>query len=69
MNDSEQIKGLLEMLTSDHVEDPVTAIEVLGGIGDEEALTTLRERMSTVANEHYALVVASGKLKRKLGVE
>jgi HEAT repeat protein len=57
------------MLASDDLDERLTAIEVLGEIGDEEALRALRERMAIVDKEHYALVVAVGKLKRKLGVK
>jgi hypothetical protein len=41
----------------------------LGEIGDESALKLLRERLNAVSKEHYALVVAVGKLKKKLGVK
>ena len=66
MDSTEQIGELLEMFTSDDLNERLTAIEVLGEIGDEEAL---RERMAIVAKEHHALVIAIGKLKRKLGVK
>jgi len=54
------------MLTGDDLADRVTGIEILGEIGDEEALRALRQRMVPVSEEHYALVVAIGKLKRRL---
>lgn len=34
-------------------------------LGDARALQSLRERMTLVSKEHYALVVAIGKLKKK----
>jgi hypothetical protein len=40
---------------------------VLGEIGDEQALHALRARLAVVNRERYALVVAVGELKRKLG--
>jgi len=64
-----QVGGLLEQLESDDPEDRLTAARVLGEIGDEQALRALRARMTVVNRELYALVVAVGKLKRKLGVK
>jgi HEAT repeat protein len=66
---AEPISNLLEMLDSSNLEERVTAIQVLGEIGDEGALKTLRERLRTVSAEHAALIAAVGKLKRKLGVK
>ena len=66
---TEQIGELFEMLASDDLDERLTAIEVLGEIGGEEALRALGERMAIVVKEHYALVVAVGKLKRRLGVK
>lgn len=42
---------------------------VLGEIGGEDALRTLRERMALVGKKYYELVVAVGKLKKRLGVK
>ena len=53
----------------DDLDERLTAIEVLGENGDEEALRALRKRMTIIAKEHQALVIAVGKLKRKLGVK
>ena len=66
---AEQIRELLEMLAGDDLGDRLTAIQVLGEIGDEEALKILRERLALVNEEITALIVAVGKLKRKLGVK
>ena len=66
---SEQVAELLESLSSDELDVRVTAIQVLGDIGDAEGLRRLRERMKVVSREHYALYVAIGKLKRKLHVK
>lgn len=64
-----QTSDLLAMLASDNLDERVTAIEALGEIGDERALKMLRERLALVSKEHHALVVAVGKMKRKLGVK
>jgi HEAT repeat protein len=57
------------MLADDDLDDRLTAIQVLGEIGDEEALKILRERLAVVNEEITALIVAVGKLKRRLGVK
>ena len=65
----EQAKELLEMLDSDDLDERLVGIQVLGEIGDEDVLKALRERMAMVNKELHALVVAVGKLKRKLEVK
>jgi HEAT repeat protein len=62
-----QIPELMEQLSSQHLDDRLTAIQVLGEIGDEEALVALRARMVSPLEEYYALSVAVGKLKERLG--
>jgi HEAT repeat protein len=69
MDRTEQIQDLLEMLDSDDLDDRVMGIQILGEVGDEAALTVLRERLALVNEEMTALIVAVGKLKRKLGVK
>jgi HEAT repeat protein len=69
MDRAEQVGELLEMLAGDDLDDRLTAIQVLGEIGDEEALKILRERLAVVNEEITALIVAVGKLKRRLGVK
>ena len=69
MDRTEQIKDLLEMLDSPDLDHRLTAIQVLGEIGDEEALRALRVRLALVNEEITALFVAVGKLKRKLEVK
>jgi HEAT repeat protein len=64
-----QIGDLLAMFDSDNLDERVTAIEALGEIGDARALRLLRERLALVGKEHYVLIVAVGKLKRRLGVK
>jgi len=69
VNKPAQISDLLEWLDSDNLEERVTAIQALGEIGDERALKLLRERLALVGKEHYALIVAVGKLKKRLRVK
>jgi HEAT repeat protein len=61
------IPELMEKLSSQQLDDRLTAIQVLGEIGDEEALDALRARMVSPLEEYYALSVAVGKLKERLG--
>jgi HEAT repeat protein len=68
-NDPETLRELMRLLKSDALKDRLPAIMVLGEIGDEAALRALRERMAPVNEELGALVVAVGKLKRRLGVK
>jgi hypothetical protein len=69
MSVPEHPKNLLEMLDSDNLDDRLMAIGILWETGDESALSMLREWMAVVNKELYALVVAVGKLKRRLGVK
>lgn len=69
MDKTEQIRELLEILDSDDLDESLMGIQLLGEIGDEVALRVLRERLASVNEEVYALIVAVGKLKRKLGVK
>ncbi|MBI4789924.1 MAG: hypothetical protein HY782_23065 [Chloroflexi bacterium] len=58
-------KDLFTMLASEDLIDRLTAIEVLGDIGDDEALRVLRTRLKRVNQELSALVIAVGKLKKR----
>jgi HEAT repeat protein len=60
---------LLEPLNSNDPDDRVMAIQILGEVGDQRALSKLRERLAIVNKELLALVVAIGKLKKRLGVK
>jgi HEAT repeat protein len=60
---------LLEMLGSADPEERLTAIRVLGEAGDVQALEILRSWLKALSAEHTALVVAVGKLKRRLHVK
>ena len=65
----EQLAQLLAMLESDSQDERLTAIRVLGEIGNLEALKRLRERLSLANRELQELIVAVGKLKKRLGVK
>lgn len=62
-----QVPELMEMLRSQDLDDRLTAIRVLGEIGDEKTLGALKARMAPPLEEYYALSVAVGKLKKRLG--
>lgn len=62
-----QVPELMEMLRSQDLDDRLTAIQVLGEIGDEKTLGALKARMAPPLEEYYALSVAVGKLKKRLG--
>jgi HEAT repeat protein len=69
MDETDQILSLLELLESEKLDDRLTAIQILGEIGDAKALEALRQRMKLVNRELVSLVTAVGKLKKKLGVK
>jgi hypothetical protein len=55
------------MLECSSLEERMMAIELLGEVGDQRALKALRVRMIPVNQELAALIIAVGKLKRRLG--
>ena len=57
------------MLESDSLRERLTAIRVLGAIRNLAALQKLRERLGLVNQEIQELVIAVGKLKKRLGVK
>ncbi len=65
----EQIRELIKALHSHDLTDRVAAAQILGEIGDEEALKALRQRLNAVNQELVALVTAIADLKNKLGVK
>jgi HEAT repeat protein len=69
MDTAKQIDDLLAMLDSHDLNDRVAAIQILGEIGDENALRMLRERLALANKETAALIVAVGKLNKNLGVK
>ena len=65
----EQLAELRFMLESDSLRERLTAIRVLGEIGNLAALQKLGERLGPVNQELQELVIAVGKLKKRLGVK
>lgn len=59
---------LHSMVENRNLPERIEAIQILGEIGDAESLKTLRLKLNMVNQELYALVVAVGKLKRRLNV-
>jgi hypothetical protein len=53
----------------DDLDERLTTIEVLGELGDAGTLKALRAQMTLVGKEYHALVIAVGKLKKRLGVK
>jgi hypothetical protein len=45
------------------------AIQVLGEQGDEVCLQELRKLLHGISEEHQALIIAIGKLKRRLKIK
>ena len=64
---AEQSTELMEMLASQDLDDRLMAIRMLGEIGDEAALGALRARMTRPLEEYFALTIAVGRLKERLG--
>lgn len=69
MKKSAALDELLQMIDSKEADERVWAIELLGEKDDERALKALRERLKSIGREHYALIVAVGKLKKRLRVK
>jgi len=65
-SNSEQIIELLAMLDSKSQEERLNAIRLLGEFGDLTALIDLRKRLGPANQELQCLLVAIGKLKRRL---
>ncbi len=68
MKYSDRVADLIGLVGSEDLDARVSAIEALGEIGDQEALLVLRERLRLLNRELAALVVAVGKIKRRLKV-
>ena len=65
----ERLEELRFMLESDSLRERLTAIRGLGEIGNLAALQKLWERLDPVNQELQELVIAVGKLKKRLGVK
>ena len=68
-NNNNQMNKLLAMLDSDNLDDRLVAIRILGDQGDQQTLSRLREKLPLVSKEMEVLIIAIGKLKRRLGVK
>lgn len=66
---TQPVNDLLKILNSDSLDDRLAAIQALGEVGDENVLHLLRKRLAVVNKELAALVMAVGKLKKKLKVK
>jgi HEAT repeat protein len=67
--DDRQISGYLQQIYDEEQETRINAINQLGEIGDELCLKELREILKLNSREHQALIIAVGKLKRKLNLK
>jgi HEAT repeat protein len=65
----EQINSCIRGLYNMDRDKRISAINQLGDIGDELCLKELRERLKYLTAEQYALIIAVGKLKKKLGIK
>jgi HEAT repeat protein len=68
MND-ELINNYLRQLDDEDLEVRIDAIRQLGETGDELILKELRTRLKDLTQEHQALIIAVGKLKKSLGIK
>lgn len=68
-NNDKGLTILIRQLDSDDLHERVRAIETLGEIGDELCLQELRKRMRYMHEEYQALIIAVGRLKRRLHVK
>ena len=64
-----QLPELLETLDSGNFDERVRAIELLGELGDDQALKAIRARLQLANRELSVLIAAVGKLKIRLGVK
>lgn len=67
--DEQTINLRLRQLYDSDREVRIHAIKQLGEIGDEICLKELREQLKYLSKEFHALVIAVGRLKKKLGVK
>jgi HEAT repeat protein len=67
--DDQLISKSIRELDDEYQEVRINAINQLGESGDELCLKELRARLKTISNEHLALIIAVGKLKKELGIK
>jgi HEAT repeat protein len=64
-----EIDQYLKNLDDEDQNIRLKSIEMLGKIGDELCLKILREKLKFLSFEHRSLIIAVGKLKRKLNIK
>jgi HEAT repeat protein len=69
MNTDHQINEYVRDLYSLDQKVRLNAINRLGDLGDELCLKELRQQLKVVNEELQTLIIAVGKLKRKLGIK
>ena len=67
--DDQLISSFLRQLDDEDPTVRINAIDQLGETGDELCLTELRRRLKDMTQEHQALIIAVGKLKKSLGIK
>jgi HEAT repeat protein len=67
--DDQLINKFISELDDEDREVRINAISQLGETGDELCLKELRERLKNLSQEHLALIIAVGKLKKELGIK
>lgn len=67
--DDQLINRYIRQLDNGDLELRIDAINHLSDSGDELCLTELRKRLKIMNEEHMALIIAVGKLKRSLGLK
>jgi HEAT repeat protein len=67
--DNNDYNKYIRDLEDENPEIRIAAINKLGDTGDELCLKELREKLRLITPEHQALIIAVGKLKRKLVVK
>jgi hypothetical protein len=67
--DDNQINSLLADLYSDDHYIRINAIHQSGETADELCLKGLRKQLKYITREHQSLIIATWKLKKKLGIK
>lgn len=67
--DDNTITTLLQQLDDEDRSIRIHAINELANSGDELCLNELRSRLKESNEEHMALIIAVGKLKKALGIK
>jgi HEAT repeat protein len=67
--DDQVLNIFLRQLDDELPETRINAINQLGETCDELVLAELRRRLKDMTQEHQALIIAVGKLKKSLGIK